>query len=362
MKQAPAGSVGFTSDSGWITEDIFVRWLDHFAMKANCGEEKTLLILDNHASHCSLAAITRARELNIEMISIPPHCSHKLQPLDRTFFGSLKNEFRKESFNYLRSNPGKRISQYEIAELFTPAYTRAASLDKGVNGFRTCGIFPLNPDIFSDQDFAPSEVTERDDALAPSTSGTTSAPSTSGTASASAPSTSGTTSASSTRGTTSASAPSTSGTTSASAPSTSGTASAPSTSGTASAPSTNGTTLWEAVSPLPKCIRNTGTQRKRRCGQSEHLTGSPFKNKKYLTEKSKSKKSDAKSAKGKGKAKKALTEIDRIPQDFFCIYCNEQYVDPPTEDWIECHKCKKWCHENCALVTENNYFICDLCI
>ena len=63
--------------------------------------------------------------------------------------------------------------------------------------------------------------------------------------------------------------------------------------------------------------------------------------------------------KGKGKAKKG--EVVAVAQDFFCIFCSEQYVDPPSEDWIQCKKCKNWCHENCALITANNDFVCDLC-
>jgi len=57
--------------------------------------------------------------------------------------------------------PGQRITHYHSCELFTPAYQRAASIEKAVNGFKCSGIFPLNPDVFDDADFvASASVTE----------------------------------------------------------------------------------------------------------------------------------------------------------------------------------------------------------
>ena len=67
-------------------------------------------------------------------------------------------------------NPGKRVTDYELCELFTPAYQRAASIEKAVNGFRCSGIFPLNPDVFDDTDFAPANVTEIPNPHEPTTS------------------------------------------------------------------------------------------------------------------------------------------------------------------------------------------------
>jgi hypothetical protein len=48
----PAGSVTHTSNSGYINEDLFLNWLDHFHACRSSG--KLLLILDVHVSHCSM--------------------------------------------------------------------------------------------------------------------------------------------------------------------------------------------------------------------------------------------------------------------------------------------------------------------
>ena len=164
LKGASPGCVGFVSDSGWVNDTIFLQWLDHFAKHAGCGQgsQRTLLILDNHGSHTAIEVIKRARALNVDMVSIPPHSSHKVQPLDKTFFGPVKAAYRKQQDNYLVSNPGKRITQYEVAELMAPAYLAHANIAKAVNGFRSCGIVLLNRDIFSDTDFAAANFTERE--------------------------------------------------------------------------------------------------------------------------------------------------------------------------------------------------------
>jgi len=47
------------------------------------------------------------------------------------------------------------------AGIFGAAYIRCATMEKAVNGFRTTGISPFNPDVYSDDDFAPSLATEQ---------------------------------------------------------------------------------------------------------------------------------------------------------------------------------------------------------
>lgn len=118
-----------------MNADPFPKWLDHFIDHAKPSmEDKVLLILDNHVSHCSYEAVVRARENGIVMITIPPHTSHKSQPLDRTFYGPLKTSYEQECNKFMVNNPGKRITPYDIAELVRNAYDRCAAVEKGVKG------------------------------------------------------------------------------------------------------------------------------------------------------------------------------------------------------------------------------------
>lgn len=58
LHNKPAGSDGIVTKSGWMTSDAFLRWLQHFKSHASPSEEKPILILlDNHSSHVTLAAV-----------------------------------------------------------------------------------------------------------------------------------------------------------------------------------------------------------------------------------------------------------------------------------------------------------------
>lgn len=50
--------------------------------------------------------------------------------------------------------------QYELAELFNKAYLNVAMVEKGMSRFRTAGICPLIPEMFTDIDFEMSDETK----------------------------------------------------------------------------------------------------------------------------------------------------------------------------------------------------------
>ena len=57
LKGAPPGTIGGCSDNGWITTELFLKWMKHFAHHAKPSEEKPiLLLLDGHSSHKSLSS------------------------------------------------------------------------------------------------------------------------------------------------------------------------------------------------------------------------------------------------------------------------------------------------------------------
>ncbi|XP_072400274.1 uncharacterized protein [Diabrotica undecimpunctata] len=93
-KDGPPGSLFSCSKSGWMNEEVFLFWIQHFA-KTNkpTRDDPILLVLDNHSSHCSIAIYNFCKENGIIMLSIPPHTSHRLQPLDVSFFLSLKRAY-----------------------------------------------------------------------------------------------------------------------------------------------------------------------------------------------------------------------------------------------------------------------------
>lgn len=117
--------------------------------------------MDNHVSHKFLPALEYASKNNVIFISLPPHTSHKTQPLDVSVYGPLKTYFEQAVSVYQRSHVGRIISPFEIGQLFGEAYLKAASAQNAVKGFQATGIWPVNRHVFSDDDYLPSSLTER---------------------------------------------------------------------------------------------------------------------------------------------------------------------------------------------------------
>lgn len=73
MNGSPAGSIGHSTKSGWMNEEAFTIFLEHFIRHTNCSiDHPVLLILDNHESHISLKAVTTARGNGVVMLTLPP--------------------------------------------------------------------------------------------------------------------------------------------------------------------------------------------------------------------------------------------------------------------------------------------------
>lgn len=158
----PPGSLGLFHETGWMTGDTFVLWLEHFQNIVNASiESKVLLLLDGHSSHKSLKALTFAKNNGIVMLCFPAHCTHRIQPLDVSFFGPLKTFYNLECTLWLKNHPGRVITQNQIGGLFTSAYGKAATIKNATSGFLKTGICPFNPHIFPDECFEPAETTNR---------------------------------------------------------------------------------------------------------------------------------------------------------------------------------------------------------
>lgn len=57
-------------------------------------ENPVLVIFDNHESHIiSIPLIDLAKDIDVELLTFPPHTSHKLKPLDRTVVGPYKTYY-----------------------------------------------------------------------------------------------------------------------------------------------------------------------------------------------------------------------------------------------------------------------------
>lgn len=143
--QGPPNALYGWSESGYVNSELFKKWfLKHFLIHAP-KERPLLLIFDGHRSPVSLEVVERARKEGVVLLCLPPHCSHILQPLDTGLFVVLKQRFA--SLTGDGTDSPVAVSKKEFSGVLNRTY-QIAREEEGVRivkeGFRKCGIFPLN--------------------------------------------------------------------------------------------------------------------------------------------------------------------------------------------------------------------------
>ena len=394
LKGSPPGTIGGASANGWIDSELFVRWLKHFVYHAKPSlERKVILIVDGHVTHKSLEAVEYASANGVVMICLPPHTTHRMQPLDKTIYGPLKCAYNAACDQWMVCHAGDRISAYDQAELFGKAYTTIATVKKAVTGFESTGLWPFNPDIFTPEDFAAAEVTDEPQPgpLGSSTDSHQPAASTSSSELVMDP-------------TAEPRQPA------ATMPSTDAVMDTMADPNQPAATSTSASmsAIITSFSPIPKCQKVR--QRKRKVQAAEVLTSTPSKQKirekaacKMSASEKALKRKQSKAAKGKsipvkkkltcrldkprgrpkmspninvGGGKKPTQGLKNRPislsdrketkksteREHKCLFCNEKYSDSAAgEMWIQCKSCRGWCHLACTDGESSSGYRCDFC-
>ncbi|KAK3762513.1 hypothetical protein RRG08_017235 [Elysia crispata] len=367
------------------------------------------------------SAIDLCREHNITLLSLPPHCSHKLQPLDRVVYGPLKTYVTSRCHAWTRENPGKSLSIYDIPGIAGSELPRATTQHNLIESFRCTGIWPMNRHVFTDRDFAASLVTERPLIPSGSSSDPSGPPAAPGPSSPppSAPGPSGPHAAPGPSGPP-PSAPGPSGPPPAApgpssppaakgpsgppaapvpnglstVPGPSGLPSAPGPSGLPAGPSAStpatpsrcptsqGAFSPELVMPFPQAVRaaNNGNGNYRRRRKSAILTDSPVKRQLELNKAKKPRTSrtarstntgQPKSHKRVGKAQPRKRQASPVSssdsddeEENICLVCTEHFHDSRSgEKWVQCSGCNFWAHEDCTDIGSRTLlYICQNCL
>lgn len=159
---APTGALGLAYPTGWMNAELFLEVMKHFIKHTSASPENpALLLMDNHESHLSIEALDLAKQSGVTVLTLHPHTTAKMQPLDVGLYGPFKVFYNSAIDSWLMRNPGKQMTIYNVAECVGQAYVKSMTPINITSAFRKCGIFPFDANIFTDIDFMPSEVTDR---------------------------------------------------------------------------------------------------------------------------------------------------------------------------------------------------------
>ena len=133
----------------WMTKWLFHFWILHFIGTLKKTTEinennRHLLVLDGHNSHVTLEVVKSAMNSGLDIISLPSHTSHALQPLDVSCFKSFKQTFRQIRDFWTLLNKGRKVEKTTLCEWTFQALERSLTPKNIKSGFRKTGIWPLD--------------------------------------------------------------------------------------------------------------------------------------------------------------------------------------------------------------------------
>ena len=133
----------------WMTATLFSHWILHFiqCLERKGGishERRHLLILDGHNSHVTLEVVHKCREIGLDLLTLPSHTSHRLQPLDVGVFAPFKRYFKRYRDAWFVNNKGKGASKQTLAMWVSKALERVLTTRNITARFHTTGIYLFN--------------------------------------------------------------------------------------------------------------------------------------------------------------------------------------------------------------------------
>ena len=81
-----------------------MNWFFHFIASMNGGvylENRMLLIFYGNDNHISLQSIKEKNNMGIDVLTLPAHTTHRLQPLDASVFGLFNGARATQSYEWL---------------------------------------------------------------------------------------------------------------------------------------------------------------------------------------------------------------------------------------------------------------------
>jgi hypothetical protein len=146
-ERSPEGWFFATSKNGWTSNILGLAWLQTVfepLTREKAAGRRRLLIADGHGSHIRADFIAHCMQNDIDLLIMPAHCSHILQPLDVGVFSAFKRYHSVETQAITRLS-FQRIPRSEWVELMSKARERVMTTENILSGWRATGLWPALP-------------------------------------------------------------------------------------------------------------------------------------------------------------------------------------------------------------------------
>lgn len=139
----PPNWVFGTSKSGWMNGELFFDYISqHFLpwLYKNNVPFPVVLFVDGHRSHMTLMLSEFCSRNRIILIALHPNSTHLLQPMDVSFFGPLKKNWKKVRTDWNMENRAQNFKKENIPETVQKAIELTLKNPNTIpNGFRATG-------------------------------------------------------------------------------------------------------------------------------------------------------------------------------------------------------------------------------
>ena len=136
------------SENRWTNNELGLDWLKT-VFEPNTGGshfqgEYRLLLVDGHDSHVSTEFIKYVQSKKIKCLCLPPHITHRLQPLDVGVFSPLAHSYKKYLESLTRFTM-YNINKVDFLTIVQKARKEGISSKNIESAWRATGLIPYNP-------------------------------------------------------------------------------------------------------------------------------------------------------------------------------------------------------------------------
>jgi hypothetical protein len=140
-----------STKNGWSNNEFGLNYLKNIFdpyTRAKAGRARRLLIVDGHSSHVNWEFLETCDRLRILVAILPPHTTHRIQPLDVALFQPLATAYSRELDALIHKGESfVSITKRLFWPMFKKAWDASFTKENIESGWRKTGIWPFNPSV-----------------------------------------------------------------------------------------------------------------------------------------------------------------------------------------------------------------------